>query len=380
MRPLSRNSGTGGRLRRKSLDVWDSLPVARLLARARGRRGLALVTVLWVLMLLSLVAVSFTRTTRTEINLTRNLIENAQAEALADAGVYRAVLGLLAPQTEDLSDDGSGSLVRLDTESPPAGDRGAGTAADFTEALRVDGTIYVWPYGDGEVRISIQDEGGKIDLNTATEELLRGLFFATTWIGLDGETMGLNEAEADALTDAVRDFADPDDLTRLNGAEDDDYEAGGLPWGAKDAPFAAVEELQQVLGMTPLLYEAVAPALTVYTRSRGIDAKIAPREVLLALPGTGTEDVDAHLAARAAAPQGAGPAFLGAKGFTARSRRRIYTIRAEARAAGGAVFARNAVVRLGGRGQGFEVLAWKQGRREMFVADEADDVSEAAPQ
>ncbi len=36
-----------------------------------GRRGLALVTVLWVLMLFSLVAASFTRTTRFEINRAR---------------------------------------------------------------------------------------------------------------------------------------------------------------------------------------------------------------------------------------------------------------------------------------------------------------------
>ncbi len=49
-------------------------PLSDLRARHRGpagRRGLALVTVLWVLMLLALIAASFTRTTRTEINLTR---------------------------------------------------------------------------------------------------------------------------------------------------------------------------------------------------------------------------------------------------------------------------------------------------------------------
>jgi len=62
-----------------------------------GRRGLALVTVLWVLMLLALIAASFTRTTPAGINLARNPIESAKAEALADAGVYRgtqARLGL----------------------------------------------------------------------------------------------------------------------------------------------------------------------------------------------------------------------------------------------------------------------------------------------
>ncbi len=71
-----------------------------LLTRAREHRGLALVTVLWVLMLLSLIAASFMRTTRTEINLTRNLIESAKAEVLADAGVYRAILGLLDSDPE----------------------------------------------------------------------------------------------------------------------------------------------------------------------------------------------------------------------------------------------------------------------------------------
>ena len=330
---------------------------------ARRARGLALVTVLWVLMLLALIAASFTRTTRTEVNLTRNLIENAEAEALADAGVYRAVLALLAPQTEGLIDAGMESLIRLGSENPAvarrrieqdlraeleAGNLAPEAAAAFTEGWRSDGTVYAWAFGGGEVRISIQDEGGKIDLNGASDELLRGLFLAAAWTGPDGEILGLDQSEADALVDAIRDFADADDLKRLNGAEDRDYEAAGLPWGAKDAAFTAVEELQQVLGVTAPLYQAVAPALTVHTGSKGIDAKSAPREVLMALPGSEAAAVDAHLAARAEAPEGAGPAFLGAEGLSARSRRRVYTIHAEARGPGGAVFAREAVVRLGG--------------------------------
>ncbi len=63
----------------------------------RGQRGLALVVVLWVLVLLSVMAASFTYATRTEVNLTRNLIEAAEAEALADAGVYQAIYALLHP-------------------------------------------------------------------------------------------------------------------------------------------------------------------------------------------------------------------------------------------------------------------------------------------
>ena len=55
--------------------------------------------------------------------------------------------------------------------------------------------------------------------------------------------------------------------------------------------------------------------------------------------------------------------MLGAEGFTARSRGRVYTVRAEAYLESGAVFVRKAVVRLGGGAQRFRIEAWKQGRR-----------------
>ena len=114
--------------------------------RGSRPRGLALVSVLWVLALLALMATSLSWTTRTQINLTHNLVENATAEALADAGVHRAILGMLLP-----------------------------AEAAF---WRGDGTVYAWRFGSGEVRISVQDEGGKIDLNRATDQLIAGLFIA----------------------------------------------------------------------------------------------------------------------------------------------------------------------------------------------------------
>ena len=347
----------------------------------RSPRGLALVTVLWVLALLSLMAASFTATIRTDVNLTRNLIENAQAEALADAGLARAMLGLLAGRRNI---DFGGQLERLVTERPGVGgalearpevpaaaadaDSGEpllGTGAG--EAWRTDGTVYAWAYGGGAIRIAVQSEAGKVDLNSANDGLLRGLFLSAAWTGPDGEPQGIDEAGAAALTDALHDFADPDHLIRLNGAEDRDYAAAGLPWDAKDAPFEAVAELQQVLGMTAPLYEAVAPALTVYSGADGVDARLAPRAVLLALHGGAAPGVvDDYLAARAEAPPGAAPAFPGAEGRSPRARARIYTIHAEARLASGAVFAREAVVRLAGGVRPYRIEAWRQGRRRLF--------------
>ncbi len=352
----------------------------------RSARGLALVTVLWVLVLLALIAASFTATTRTEVNLTRNLVENAQAEALAEAGLARALLGLVAGRRNIDFGDEMAKLpidrpaLRGALESERAGPEGGellpgALALGGAEPWRADGTVYAWRFGGGALRAAVESEAGKIDLNAADEALLRGLFLSARWTGPDGAPQGLDEAAAAALVDAVRDFADPDDLTRLHGAEDRDYLAAGLPWGAKDAAFEAVEELQQVLGMTAPLYEAVAPALTVYTGAAGVDARLAPRAVLLALSGAGgtgggteteAQAVDDYLAARAEAPAGAAPAFPAAEGQRARPRARVYTIHAEARLASGAVFAREAVVRLGGGAQAARIEAWRQGKRELF--------------
>ncbi len=294
-------------------------------------RGLALVMVLWVLVLLSVIAASFTATTRTETRLVANLVDGARAEALAEAGVYRAILALLEP--------------------------------DETQHWRADGTVYTFRFEGGEVLVSIQDEGGKIDLNQAQPELLRGLFIS----------IGLDEHEADALIDAVGDFRDPDQLRRLNGAEDQDYEAAGLAHGAKDAAFEAVDEFRQVLGVDQALYERLAPLFTVYSGKTRINPYTAPRGVLSALPLLSPSDIEALLSART---QGAAegerdiglPNVLSAEEYFYPRNSPFSTIRAEARTAAGATFVREAVIRMQGsigRPRAdrlpFAIIAWRQG-------------------
>lgn len=219
-------------------------------------QGMALIVTLWVLTLLSLVSAAFMADSRTTSKLAWNLAENARAEALADAGLYRAIAALLDP--------------------------------DPARQPRVDGVTYRWRFGGGEILISIQDEAGKIDLNKASDQLLEGLFLS----------VGTEAGMAKKLVQAIRDFADEDQLKNADGAEDDDYRAVELMDGAKDAPFDTVPELQQVLGMNLDLYERVAPVLTVYSGRRSIDPKTAPREALLALPGAKPEQVDTLIASR----------------------------------------------------------------------------------
>lgn len=219
------------------------------------QRGLALVAVLWVLVLLSLLAANLSQGSRSNAQLAQNLVAATQGKYASEAGMQWALWNLQQPPDEQWLADGSVQRLLLD---------------------------------DIPVRVALQDESGKIDLNAAPVELLSGLFLAAE---LDAST-------ADALADAILDWRDDDDLRRLNGAEDDDYLAAGREDGAKDASFERVEELQRVLGMTADIYRRVKGSLTVFNGLPAINPLYAPRLALLALPGADEGTVDQYIEQR----------------------------------------------------------------------------------
>ncbi len=297
------------------------------------QKGVALVVVLWGLVLIAIIGAGIASGTRTEATLARNAADNARARALADAGMYRAVLGMIDRRAE--------------------------------QRWRADGTEYELVLGGDRARITVHDEFGKIDLNAAHDAAIRLLL-----VGL-----GVGDREADALVDAIADYRDADDLRRLNGAEDGDYRAAGLDYGAKDARFEAVDELRRVLGMTPALYRELAPLVTVYSGRRGINPVTAPKELLLAIPGVDTQRIEAFAADRNADSPGPGAAILqaipklAALRFTSiTSYATVATIRSVARLENGATFIREAVVRVTSRADSpYLILAWRQGRRRPAI-------------
>jgi general secretion pathway protein K len=289
-------------------------------ARSRSsEKGVALVAVLWVVALLSMMAAVFGAETRTETELARNLAENAQAEALADAGIYRAIAMLLDP--------------------------------DQNRWPRADGTPYRWSLAGGEVLVSIQDEAGKVDLNAAPDGLLQGLFIS----------LGVAPDAASTLVDRIHDFTDREHIKRLNGAEDEDYRRAGVGYGAKHAPFDSVAELEQVLGMTHELFRRVEPFVTVYTGLTGINPLTASREVRAA--ALSAAQTDAGFKDRQASPLDTASPVMdltsGAPGFAPPP---AVTIRAGARTGAGGLFQREAVVLLSPQpfGLPFAIREWRR--------------------
>lgn len=236
--------------------------------RPRSAQGIALVLVLWVLTLLTVIALGMTQTQRTETALVDNQIGGARFRATADAAIAYTILSFLLPPP-----DGGGLAVTESESSLPWIPNGAPRA---------------WVFDGQPVTIAVFNESSRINLNQADPQLLAALM----------GVLGVQEEDAVRLADAIGDWRDEDDLRLPNGAEDEDYEAAGRPLGAKDAPFATVEELQQVLGMDPLLYLRLAPELTVETEAASPDPQFASPTVIAALEGISLEDAELRVQER----------------------------------------------------------------------------------
>jgi len=208
-----------------------------------SEHGFALVTALWALAILSVIVASVSLTARTEARLSRNRRELAELGAIADAAINIAILNL--------------TDRRLELRPP------------------VDATPFIVNFGGQGVRVSVQDEAGKVDLNQASEDLLVRLLGSG----------GLDDAAAQALADKIMDWREPGIGKRLNGAKAEDYQTAGYAYGPRNGPFESIEELKLVMGMKRELFDRVAASVTVYAQGTDVNPAVAPAGVLSILPG-----------------------------------------------------------------------------------------------
>ena len=285
---------------------------------APPQAGIALISVLWVLALLTVIASALSFSVRNETKFARNVIASAQARHAAEGGIYLAVERLLTRAAQP----------------------------------RPDYAAYEFVVGQAHVRAVISDEAGKIDLNAAPPELLDGLL----------RSAGVEAWQRANIVDAILDWRDADQVTRINGAEDREYRAGGKDYGAKDARFDSVDELKLVLGMSPQLFRKIRPALTVHSQQRGINPAAASRLVLLGIPGMGPDTVDAYLRLRSerddsGLPPPPPPSIDGR--FRASATGSVYTIRSRARLGDGIAAELAATVTLRDAAErGFTIMSW----------------------
>ncbi|MBQ4854998.1 general secretion pathway protein GspK [Rhodanobacter sp. B2A1Ga4] len=279
-----------------------------------SQRGVALLLVLWACTLLAILLGGYAALARTEGLQARYQFARTQAHYAAEAGLMRALYALQDPRPKQ---------------------HWAG-----------DGRPYAFSYDRATVVVRAIDESGKVDLNAASPEVLRGLFQAA----------GLKAAEAQALTGRVLDWRNPIVLEGDAASQRAIYKAGGRDYGPRGGPFASIEELQMVLGMTPALYRQMAPAVTIWAGTTSPDPNTAPPLALAAIPGMTPEQLSQIQAVRQR--NAADPRLVLNNGTT-------HSIRSEATLADGTRAILRATVRLqAGQAQPYMVLRWQEGEAE----------------
>ena len=306
-------------------------------------RGFALIVVLWFLVLIAAIGTYLMVNARNQTAIARNIGVAAGTEALADAGIAQAAFNL----------------------------------TDTVESNRwkLDGVPHRLRLPAGEVVVRVSDENAKINPNRASDALLASLF----------EAAGVERARAQRLGAAIADWVGAETMPRRAGAKLEQYRQAGLNYGPSNAPVESLDELQLVLGMTPEIFAAVRPYLTIYTDDDQPNQKnakpIVQRALLLAAQRTRNDDAaNTRDAANDGIPMtnasqdnpdapppsesssGAAPDAGAAMPDAMKADQPVIAIDVTARSTRGGVFVRHAVLRLDpANPKGYAVLDWRRG-------------------
>jgi hypothetical protein len=226
-------------------------------SRHNQRCGAALMLSLWALFLLSAMVIAWALEIDSRLILSGQANRNLEAEALACSGAEVAMHPRTSPDTPGLT-------------------------GDFGR--------------DQHYEARITGEGGRINLNwvaaqpenPARIELLRKYL----------EVKGVELNDRDRMIDTLLDWIDPDNLVRLNGAEDEEG------YKAANKPLTSLEEVKKIKGWEEFTsakdWDADLTLDSGQNRLTGgpIDIEWASRDVLLALPGASEDRVDQYITMR----------------------------------------------------------------------------------
>jgi general secretion pathway protein K len=219
------------------------------------QRGAVLVTVLWLIALLSALVMAASITFRGFASFVALDRDRVQAEALLTGGIEAA-----AHTIDSLGDAPLGEL-------------------ETTITLVT-----------GSVRTELSDEGGRIDIGKAPVEVLAALF----------QSVGASARDAKAIALAIAKWREPADP---GGGTADRAQAPAGPPGAPvqkanaELPFTDVRQLALIPGMAPEWVTAIEPLTTVYG-SETVNPLSAPAQVIVALPGVDSSRVQAFVQMR----------------------------------------------------------------------------------
>lgn len=184
-----------------------------------GGSGSVLIIVLWVTFGLVSMAIYFAHSMNLEMRTAANRVAAVEAEQVANGAARYAALLLSTMETNGVLPDPS----RYASEEGLVGSGAFWFLGRGQERDRATTPVY-----------GLVDEAARLNVNTATREMLESLPAMTT-----------------ELAGAIIDWRDADSDPTDSGAEDEVYQRLNPPRRAKNGRFETLEELRLVQGATP---------------------------------------------------------------------------------------------------------------------------------
>lgn len=233
------------------------------------QKGAVLVISMWILIILTLLALSVGRRTAVELKILRHHLHRSQAFYLSKAGLERIYI-------EKKSDSNGYDALNEGWSNK----RGPGNEPEFKDFVLGNGKFTLrYDYFESldkepAALYGMQDEQSKLNINKILDDAdsrskeLKALI----------EAVLKGNADAQALSDKLIDWIDSDNAARPRGRED--YSEKGIT--PKNKPLERLEELLMIDGFTPEIVSKLVNYLTIYGDGP-VNINSAPREIFMAL-------------------------------------------------------------------------------------------------
>ncbi|MDP3730000.1 MAG: type II secretion system protein GspK [Candidatus Omnitrophota bacterium] len=217
-----------------------------------NRSGAILITSLWILAILSILAMGIGFRVSIEARLSKYNLDRVKGLYLAKAGAVKA-MELLSKDT-NAYDTIRECGITLPPDKKPED--------VFIERLG-EGSFTISYNEEGRNCYGLTDEERKININKAEYKVIYQLLLGK---------------EPENLAASIINWRSPAQLM-VEGAQDRDYESLAAPYKCKHADFSCIEELMLVKDMTPEIFESIKDYVTVYTDGK-ININTATERVL----------------------------------------------------------------------------------------------------
>lgn len=244
------------------MKINKEIILSALRRKLNKRSGIMLLVVLWMLLILSVLAVCLGRNTNIELILTKHAIAQAKAKYYAFAAIEFSK-DQIQLDVQDVQTSTFDNLYYCAVPNNPdvlfesLFKRNKIGSGYFSVQYEIHDQLEVKP----EQYYGLVDEDRKINLNSLKLNTSRVLKEFLVLKGLDNEI-------ANTVAYSAVDWIDPDTekISEVYGAEDDHYLSLDQPYHCKNLPFDSKEEILLLRGMTAEIFGKIKDRITVFPK------------------------------------------------------------------------------------------------------------------